>query len=251
GPGERLDPAHVGQSAEDLDGQLASVRIEVGQGLDGRTDGVGTDRDEGLDRRVAQTDVDLVVERRDERGHQLGARLQRRRDRGAFLAYAPVVVAQGRHQELGRRRTLHLRDLLNGDAAGLRLGLLEQPSDRGRRLAHVRVPPSRELVLATPSPPAEATGSVTSSRRSVPRTKTSLPSCLVTPSMPRMSSPSTCGGGRSSVSAVPNTSVTESTTSATSRLATTTTIHFVRRVTSDGARPKRTRRSTTGTTSPR
>jgi hypothetical protein len=88
--------------------------------------------------------------------------------------------------------------------------------------------------------------------RATSMTNTKCPPWLNTCAMPRTSSPRPSAGTvRSSLLVVPKTSVTESTTKPTARRSSSTMIHFVRRVRSPLGRPKRSRRSMTGTTSPR
>ena len=81
--------------------------------------------------RVAEADVHRVFQRRDERGHDLLAPLDRGGHEGRFFSDAPVVVTERREQELGPLASFDLRDLLDRDPARFGLGLLEQPTDRG------------------------------------------------------------------------------------------------------------------------
>ena len=126
-------PRSVRDAAEHLDRELAPVGVEPRERLDRGADGVRPDRDERLDRRVAQPDVHRRPERRDERGDDL-ARAARARARPPR-----PPCARASRRPPGRAgaapwpsRPAHLRDLLDGDAPGLGLGLLQQPSDGGR-----------------------------------------------------------------------------------------------------------------------
>ena len=140
GVGQGRSAARVGHSGEDLDGQLAGVGVEPRHGLDGRADRVRPDGHQGLDRRVAQPDVEGLLQRGHEGGHDLLAALERGGHRGGLLAHPPVLVAERPQQELGRFVAAHLRDLVHGHTASLGLGLLEQPVYGGRSFAHVDFP---------------------------------------------------------------------------------------------------------------
>jgi hypothetical protein len=71
------------------------------------------------------------------RGHDLVAAIERPSHEGGLLAHPPIVVGQSAQEQLGDVLTVHLRDLLDGNAPRFGLGLLQKPADGCGGLAHV------------------------------------------------------------------------------------------------------------------
>ncbi len=231
---ERRGAARVGDAAEHLDRELARVGVELVQRLDRRAHGVRADGDERLDRGVAKPDVHRVLAAR--------RRARRRPPRGAR---APAPRPRPPCARASRRR--------RGRAAAAR-----RPS-RPRTLAicwtatrrasgsaccsSQRTAAAASLTSATPGAgrAARGAGPISPGRRErLGERREAAPVSSTKTRPPRASSRPRCradrrrrraaGAGRSSAPPVPKTSVTASTTSATSRPDTSTTIHFVRRV---------------------
>jgi hypothetical protein len=131
---QRPRARQVRDAAQDVHGELAAVRVEIGERPHGAGDGVPADADERLDRRVAQPDVLVVRQEPEEALDDVGPRLDRRGDRRGLLADPPVVVAERAREEGDRARTRELCYLLCPSTPRLGIELLEQ----GRHLAEIR-----------------------------------------------------------------------------------------------------------------
>src|SRR5690606_32844188 len=202
-----------------------------------------------LDGGVAQPHVVARSEDIDELVEQLPARGERDRCGDRLLAHAPVVVAERPKHEPRRpgRRIRRPLEQGRGRLAPL-LGIVR--CEQALEIARVHQETS-SAAGASASSCSARNDSVSTSKRPTSSTNTSEPPLAATPTTPRASSPAPSVGGARSSPVYPNTPVTRSTVSPTLRPSTSIRIHLVRRDGGTGGRPKRTRRSTIGTTSPR
>src|SRR6187431_1199967 len=252
---QRVERGREQRARQGFRSELLAIRVERAQLAGKRLHGRLGERAQGFDRRVAQAYVVPGLERAEQAIQQLWRRSQPARNFDGLLSHAPITIAQ-RAQQITASHFSVQRQLFCMRFAQRIPKELDRTTTRLRIIGgKARFELSRAAHLTALIDARKICSGiwrVSTSNWPTSSTNVNVLSWVVTPAMPRNSSPAPrAGGGLISAPPLPNTSVTRSTAKPTPRPSTSIKIHLPFRGSECGASPKRTRKSMIGRISPR